>query len=507
MTVLAACVDLPSAPEPPAPARAESCLVARARTRAPSQLFWPSTCQRAPRAVPARVPRRALRGAVTVGGQQVCTLANGRVRCDGWGDFDSCEPQGGAFDVHLPEPALTVSSGEALACAVTTSHSVYCWGWPSSSEDEDSNVCAAHELEPTEIGSLHGRAVSIAQTGATLCAVLDDGSAACGTAPRVSAPARAGVASTTIGDLVPLRTEDGPLTGVREIELTDGGGCAMDVGNRVWCWGALGSVACDTDRESCRVARVRDLPPDTTELRCDGAGCCAYGPAHALSCWGGAGDALVELVRDVPDWVDIALDGGEACVAAANRVECVGRLRPGPGSPWAGLRVRGATIVGLDVADGRVCAATTGEIRCWGETLPPPRGVTPIVGSTHWRLAPGEHALRTQVRPLRCVDDGWAVDGVEPTMRANTTSRLMRVALRGVLYNCGHDPPIDARLRTDGSVEIGIGDTPRDAPIARCECRFDLDVIIRGVPAGTHLLTLEGTPTVEPIELVVPSAR
>jgi hypothetical protein len=112
------------------------------------------------------------------------------------------------------------------------------------------------------------------------------------------------------------------------------------------------------------------------------------------------------------------------------------------------------------------------------------------------RLLPGERALSLWAQPIGCSDPTDPEDHEETTMHASAGSRVVRIELRNALANCAWSVlPLLAHLRADGTIAITWGDLRPGQVVATCECRHDLDLSIRGVPAGEHDVVFEEVDT------------
>ncbi|UJR84258.1 hypothetical protein [Sandaracinus amylolyticus] len=446
---------------------------------------------------PASAHARSL---IVTSGEHRCSLTEGTVHCEGWRGRDTCEPEIHDFDVALPEPAVAIDAGGPLTCALTRSGSVFCWGWPESSDLVDrADTCPASELTPREVVGVRGRASAIAMAQGRVCALLTDTTVSCWDASSTPIDAAAADAMRVVRD------DARPLDRVRTVTAFLGGACAIDADAALWCWGENQEVlpACG-DSSPCAARRMPlELVPDA--LRCGPTGCCAIAADRALECWGPTQDDARVLVRDNPAWIDLTLDEEGACVATRDAVDCNGGLRiRRRASIWDGFRLRRGEIVGLHGQDGAVCVSTTGAPVCWSASVRDRGldGVTPRVARTHWRLEPGERALRTRIDPVRCVDHSM-LDEPPPTLDARLTRRGLRIRVSQLVYNCGHAPPIDARLRVDGSIELGIGDLPHRAPLTRCDCLYDFVVWIHDPPAGAREIVFGGDDGAPPVRATI----
>lgn len=444
------------------------------------------------------------------GGDHRCALSEeGSVQCEGWLDQRECERPGPLIDIALPERAIAIEASRSLACAITESHAMYCWGWepPSPTTRWREPECPPRELAPREVVGVRGRVRGLAMEADTLCVLLADATVSCWGVPARALgrggemgapyPHISGPEASSGEDVGRVVRDDGAVLGrVIAVTALAYGGCAIDADHAVWCWGANALPGC-TAASPCLTARRIPLAIAADALRCSPGACCAVGPERALECWGAAEPHARELTDAFPDWVDLAVQLGGACIATPTAVECSGSMRiERAHGMWDGFRVRDRSILRLDADLGAMCVTTTGSPICWGTEGVRARGldgVVPRIARTHRRLEQGERALRARVQPRRCSESVSHDDDPHTALAVRATPRGLRIEISRLLYDCGHAPAIDALLRADGAIELGIAD-PRPArglATARCDCLHDLVVFVEGVPAGARDIVLE----------------
>lgn len=127
---------------------------------------------------------------VSAGGPICVLLTEGRVRC--WGSNESGELGYGhrraiatpaaAGDVHVGEPVLQITTGEAHVCALLSEGRVRCWGKGSDGALGYGNGLNIGDDEtPDRAGDVPvgGRVVQLAAGGQHTCALLDTGKVRC----------------------------------------------------------------------------------------------------------------------------------------------------------------------------------------------------------------------------------------------------------------------------------------------------------------------------------------
>lgn len=125
---------------------------------------------------------------VALGWKHSCAvLDNGGARC--WGLNTSGQLGNGKFghDENAYEPQVVgglrdvvqLAAGEALTCAVTSEHEVYCWGTDFQGRTSIEDIGVPNLARPTLIEGLPGRALSVGAGRSFACALVDDGKVYC----------------------------------------------------------------------------------------------------------------------------------------------------------------------------------------------------------------------------------------------------------------------------------------------------------------------------------------
>jgi Regulator of chromosome condensation (RCC1) repeat len=216
-------------------------------------------------------------GSVSVGNEFACALAtSGAVEC--WGPGSTPAPLTG-----LPDDVTAISSGAQAACALSASQGLLCWGDNSFGELGDGTTSSS--AVPVAVGGLTGSTAAVSMGGAVACALSttgvvhcwgDDSSGELGT----SAPAAAFSASPVAVAGLPA-----PITAVAA-----GGAfaCALGSGGAVYCWGAndraeLGNAS---GTSSAIPVQVGGLPLDVRSIAAGQNFACALTSSGAVWCWG-----------------------------------------------------------------------------------------------------------------------------------------------------------------------------------------------------------------------------
>jgi alpha-tubulin suppressor-like RCC1 family protein len=304
-----------------------------------------------------------------------------------------------------------IAAGDGFSCARLNTGEARCWGDNYSGQVGDGTVADERHLPTTVLrpdggGPLTG--VAQVDTGfEASCARLANHQVRCwgdnsygnlgdGTTDDHALP----VAVTVPGGA--------RLTGVRQLQVSDGFACALLVDRRVRCWGENedGNLGDGSTTERHRAVLVR-LPGGSplagvTQLSAGRDHACAVVRGGQVRCWGdngfgNIGDGTSENDRLRPRTVlngsgtaplvvrQVAAGDGVTCAVLANRqARCwgdnqygqLGRglLSDGELLPVPVLATSGpgrlGNVVALNTAGDHICARLTGDqLRCWGRNV------------------------------------------------------------------------------------------------------------------------------------------
>jgi len=330
------------------------------------------------------------------------SLADGDAGGSG-GATSATAGEGGALAIPSEEfLATSVAVGFNMACAITPSAEVACWGQRTLGSME------GQEYFPVLVPGLEG-IVALRSAWDTVCALNEAGTLACW-----GGGAYGQLGNGRSGDGY---REDRPVAVVDLDEVVDfahsGAGCAVRKDGSVWCWGANEHGQLGFDSEACgpyaiQLDTVTYLESDCEERPrqvpgIDSAVQVSVGTQHecalladeSVVCWG-ADDTSGELGRGQTDSespeVPAAVTGlgGVRKVAAGHNFTCA-LSTAGEVSCWGsnfyGTLGRGltdnalqddatpapvddlGTVVDLAVHYTTACAVTeAGKVYCWGET-------------------------------------------------------------------------------------------------------------------------------------------
>ena len=307
-------------------------------------------------------------------------LANGRVRCWGYGGEgemgygnrdtvgdDETPGSVGPVDLGAGRTATAISTGDYHSCALLDDASVRCWGFGGNGRLGYGNTDTIGDNEtpgtvgPVDVGA--GRtALAITSGGAHTCAVLDEGSVRCwgyGFYGQLGYGVFVENSSNNVGDTGPPGAvgpvDVGPGRTAKEITAGALHTCAVLDDGSVRCWGSgsngqLGYGSRDNigDDESPGPQTSVDLGPGRTAvaITAGNAHSCALLDEGSVRCWGSAGNGELGYGNTL----NIGDDAGE-------NPGSVGPVDLGPGRKAVAISAGGAHTCAL---------LDDGNVRCWG---------------------------------------------------------------------------------------------------------------------------------------------
>jgi len=311
--------------------------------------------------------------------------------------------EGGALVIPSEEfVATSVAVGFDVACGITPSAEVACWGQSAT------GTAAGQQYFPELVPGLEG-IVALSSGWDTVCALSEAGTLVCW-----GDGSRGQLGNERSGDGY---TEAAPVAVVGLDEVVDfaqsDGACAVREDGSVWCWGANDGGQLGFDSEACGPyavqldtvvylesdceERPRQVPgiESAVQVSVGGQHACALLDDESVVCWA-ADDTWGELGRgqldsaapEVPAPVvglgavrKVAAGAYFTCaLSTAGEVSCWGSnsqgtlgrglsyddlLRDPTPSPVVGL----GTVADLEVHYNTACAVTEdGKVYCWGDT-------------------------------------------------------------------------------------------------------------------------------------------
>jgi alpha-tubulin suppressor-like RCC1 family protein len=277
--------------------------------------------------------------------------------------------------------ASTLDGGRRHMCAITTDHSLECWGANSFGQTGDGNVYR-QPTRPRPVLTL--RKVLAVSAGDDFTCALDDRGAPWCWGQNESGQLGNGARITL--SLTPAKV----LGGVEATQLATGDlhTCALGTDGAVTCWGlgAFGQIGDGTREDRYRPRQVL-IPDDVTAIAAGANHTCAIVSEGGVACWGlnrfgqlGDGSRADAAVPR-----PVAALGGKAVQLAAGDDFTCARLEGGRVRCWGSndfgqlghgtrsIATRPTDVVGirsavdLTAAGRHACVALAdGEVRCWG---------------------------------------------------------------------------------------------------------------------------------------------
>lgn len=352
---------------------------------------------------------------IAASGGNTCVITSAdELDCWGEGNFigdlaDVPGPEGGAVAVASGGGGIVGNAGYGHVCVLTSLGGVKCVGDNTFGQlgDGMGGVFGNFSSTWVDVPGLTSGVISITSGDAFLCALTSAGRVKCW-----GSNAWGQLGTSTDDQCQPFGTavscSTGPvdvtglMSGVTAIVAGSGHACAVPGGGGVQCWGdnSAGQLGDGTRSGRVTPVAVQGLPNGVTSIAAGGFHTCAIGPSVSPVCWGrddygqlGDGttgdDSLdtLDIVRTHP--VEVTHLGDDAAAIAAGRyhtcvltkrrgVDCWGRNAEGQlGNGTTGHSGLPGPVVGLAsevtaVAAGGVhsCAITSdGQVKCWGQNL------------------------------------------------------------------------------------------------------------------------------------------
>lgn len=304
------------------------------------------------------------------------TTSSARVMC--WGRGFGTRPTeiGGSLSPQiLTTPITSLSAGASQACAVR-SEQVHCWGYDANSRPTATPVSGIND------------AVSVSVGDAFACALLRSSTVACwGTNDRGQ-----------LGDGTTVsRTEPAPVVGLSDVIAMDAGWnhtCAVLRSGTVKCWGwnahfnlGLGGDWTGPNPVPQTAGTVGSPLENAVQLSAGLQSSCVIRTDQTVSCWGYNDNNRQWLggpmIAGKPI-VDVPGVSGATSVTAGHAFQCAAS-RDGTARCWGlnqlgqlgrgdtvsdGTPARVSGLTGVTVIAGglqHACARTASDIYCWGE--------------------------------------------------------------------------------------------------------------------------------------------
>ena len=295
---------------------------------------------------------------VSSGGAHSCAVTtDGGVYC--WGDnSDGQLGNGNTVDSAVPvavvsggamggNAAKSVSAGAFHSCAVTTSGRAFCWGSNGSGELGDGDTLSSTDPVAVDTtGALQGKTVvSISAGGGHSCAATSDGGAYCWGGNVAGALGNSSLADS----FVPVAVDSsGVLKGkiVTAVSAGERHSCAVTNDGGAYCWGdnssgRLGNGSTNNSPEPVSAGSAGALQGKTVASVSAGSHSCAVTTVGAPFCWGdnASGQLGSGVVRDTSV----------------------------PGAVDSNGVLKDKKVAAVSAGGSHSCAVTTdGGVYCWG---------------------------------------------------------------------------------------------------------------------------------------------
>lgn len=253
--------------------------------------------------------------------------------------------------VELPKGVTVRSMGEAdaEAVAVTTSGTVYGWGW-----NRADSLCVPGEDKETPATLPLSNIVAAAGGGEHMLYLTGSGNVlACGR----NLYGELGVGERPAASARPMEVPG--LTSVKQITAGGGDSCALTVKGEVWCWGSnlYGKVGVGSTARAIFTPTHVSLPEAAVEIYAGGdnknGATLALTASHTLYAWGDGGSGALGTGSKEDEWSPV--DTGMHYESIAT----------------GGQNSFGITSGGELFAWGSDSACGLGNGRCWGAVLTP----------------------------------------------------------------------------------------------------------------------------------------
>ena len=289
---------------------------------------------------------------ISTGQNHACALTDlGAVKC--WGYNQDGEVGDGTVQNDKPAPVnvtglgsgvTAISAGYKHTCALTSLGGVKCWGYNSDGQLGDGTT--ASSSTPVNVSGLSGVVTAIRAGGFHTCALMQTGGVKCWGFNGFGQLGNA----TTSSSSTPVNVS-GLSSGVSDIRLGANHTCALQSGG-VKCWGdnGFGQLGNGTTTQSNIPVTVAGPLPVISAISAGGSHTCALTAGNGLLCWGRndtgqLGDGTT-IMRRSPVNVS-GLSSGVSALSAGSWHTCA-RMQAGGAMCW-GLNFYGQVGDGTTV--------------------------------------------------------------------------------------------------------------------------------------------------------------
>ena len=322
--------------------------------------------------------------------------------------------------------AVSVTAGDNGTCAILQSGEVRCWGTRATGNIGDGGATTGAQTTPTQVSGLDGStpsaaatALSMASSGGTTCALLQNGQVECWGYGSFGALGNGNTANSSVPVAVLDETGSAPLSQVISIDAGHTHTCVRLQSNKMQCWGfgtngILGNgVLSHSSLPVTVVDETGTAPLQNVSLIAAGGwnSCALTTDTNQVWCWGQGSDGQlgnnsstsiqatpVGVIENAPTFYNkplhapafpggqylnrISMGASHSCaLTVSGAVLCWGDRTSGQlgdGGSITGSQSGPATVSGIDgvnlkateiaAGDYFSCAILqSGEVRCWGD--------------------------------------------------------------------------------------------------------------------------------------------
>ena len=274
---------------------------------------------------------------ISTGEYDACALTDaGAVKCWGYNYYGQLG-DGTTIDRPIPvnvtglgSGVTAISTGYKHTCALTSLGGVKCWGYNSDGQLGDGTTTSSST--PVNVTGLSGVVTAISAGGFHTCALMQTGGVKCWGFNGFGQLGNA----TTSSSSTPVNVS-GLSSGVSAIRLGANHTCALQSGG-IKCWGdnGFGQLGNGTTDQGNIPVNVAGLSTGISAISAGGSHTCALTTGNGLLCWGRndtgqLGDGTTTLRRSPANVT--GLGSGVSAVSAGSRHTCA-RMQAGGAMCW-----------------------------------------------------------------------------------------------------------------------------------------------------------------------------
>jgi alpha-tubulin suppressor-like RCC1 family protein len=311
---------------------------------------------------------------IAAGNSFTCTLANGRVRCWGYGSStgtNSTASRPLPFEVSGITNGVQLAASGGHACAVLEGGGAVCWGSNEAGQLGDGSTTQG--LIPVSVAGLAGNVQQMGLGFSHSCALMASSGVQCW---GLNANGQVGNGVTPFENSYTTPQTVVGLTGVKKVVGGGAHSCALLNDGSIKCWGygfygQLGNGLSGNEADTSTPVSVVSLGGKAVDLAAGYHSTCAALEDGRVRCWGEIGDIWSSKPVNAPGFSSgyrqISMGAAHVCgLDVYGNAACLG-LATGPGSntavPINGL---GTGVRSITSGHYHACAERPGEMMCWG---------------------------------------------------------------------------------------------------------------------------------------------